>query len=305
VNITRRACGADTVRFHWSADQKLIAYKVVGDDSVDFAYDANGRLVKRTVGGTVQSYFLWFGENLFAELDSSGNDKVQYSYYGMDRPHAVIVDDTVYFAHTDGLGNVIGLVNDAKVLKASYEYDFFGYDALGRLVADSAAWVDAANCTWDDNAGWVCTQQEIDVQSVTRYWHDAVGNVDSITHTTDPKVTGTYNGANRQTAFDGCTYQHDADGNVTLRDCASEDVRFHWASDNTLRALKVVGGDSVHFYYDANGRLVKRAVNGTTDAYFLWSGNSLFAELQAPHGVFVLPDTRRSGLTLPPEPRDR
>jgi len=104
----------------------LIAYKVVGDDSVDVAYDANGRLVKRTVGGTVQSYFLWFGENLFAELTSSGDDKVQYSYYGMDQLHAVIVDDTVYFAHTDGLGNVIGLVNDAKVLKASYEYNLWG-----------------------------------------------------------------------------------------------------------------------------------------------------------------------------------
>ena len=53
-SITRRACGADTVRFHWSADQKLIAYKVVGDDSVDFAYDAKGRLVKRDrAGGAV------------------------------------------------------------------------------------------------------------------------------------------------------------------------------------------------------------------------------------------------------------
>jgi RHS repeat-associated protein len=68
-------------------------------------------------------------EELFAELAATGVDRVEYSYYpGLDRLHAVsAASDTVYFAHQDGLGSVIGLVNHQNnQLRASYWYDRWG-----------------------------------------------------------------------------------------------------------------------------------------------------------------------------------
>ena len=63
---------------------------------------------------------------MFAELDPNGVDRVEYSYYpGMDRLHAVsAASDTVYFAHQDGLGNTIGLMNHQNnQLRGTYGYD--------------------------------------------------------------------------------------------------------------------------------------------------------------------------------------
>jgi hypothetical protein len=90
------------VRFHWTAENWLKAFKVVGGDSLDFRYDATGRLVRRDTNGVMESYFLWSGDQVFAEPGANGVDRVEHSYYpGLDRPRAIgLAGDTVYFAHT-------------------------------------------------------------------------------------------------------------------------------------------------------------------------------------------------------------
>jgi len=116
-NVLQRTCGGETVRFHWTAESRLKAVKIVGGDSLDFRYDAGGRLVRRDLNGAAQAYFLWQGDNLLAELNgtATATAKVaEYSYYpGLDHPHAVIVGTTAYFAHVDGRGNVIALTDEA------------------------------------------------------------------------------------------------------------------------------------------------------------------------------------------------
>jgi YD repeat-containing protein len=79
--------------------------------------------------------------------------------------------------------------------------------------------------------------------------YDAVGN------RTDQ--SGAYGSANRIRQFAGCSYVTDSlgDGNVLSRTCGSEVVRFWWTAESRLAALKVVGGDSLDFRYDAYGRL--------------------------------------------------
>jgi len=130
-SVTSRTCGSQTVRFHWTAENWLKALKVVGGDSLDFRYDATGRLVRRDLNGSVQRYFLWPGDALFAELNASGVDQVEYYYPGLDRPHALgLAGDTVYFAHFDGLGNVIGHVKQNNWLAAGYDYDLWGQAEL-------------------------------------------------------------------------------------------------------------------------------------------------------------------------------
>lgn len=127
-NVLSRTCGSEVVRFWWTAESRLAALKVVGGDSLDFRYDASGRLVRKDVDTIPQAYFLWQGDNLLAELTGAATGKVaEYSYYpGLDNPHAVITGTTPHFAHVDGIGNVIALTDSAKNVKRDYDFDTWG-----------------------------------------------------------------------------------------------------------------------------------------------------------------------------------
>ncbi len=131
-NVTARMClNGDTVRFGWSGDDRLGYARVVGGDSVSFAYDPGGRLVRRTIGSHVATNLLWDRDDLYAELDSAGTGRVgEYSYYpGEDRLHAFIpwsVSSTMQYAHQDVLGNNRGLTDGGGSYSRTYTYDEFG-----------------------------------------------------------------------------------------------------------------------------------------------------------------------------------
>ncbi len=127
-NVLSRTCGTETVRFYWTAESRLKAVKIVGGDSIDFRYEAAGRLVRKDVNGSASAYFLWQGENVLAELNATATGKVtEYSYYlGFDNPHAVITGTTASFAHLDAIGNVIALTDSAQTVQRSYEYGEWG-----------------------------------------------------------------------------------------------------------------------------------------------------------------------------------
>jgi RHS repeat-associated protein len=127
-NVLSRTCGSQTIRFYWTAESRLIAAKVVGSDSLDFHYDAIGRLIRSDLNGAAQSYFLWQGSNLLAELNATATAKVaEYSYYqGLDNPHSIILGTTPFFSHQDVGGNVVALTNDSAALQRSYAYDAWG-----------------------------------------------------------------------------------------------------------------------------------------------------------------------------------
>jgi RHS repeat-associated protein len=128
-NVTSRTCGGEAVTLWWSSENRLDSLAVNGVKT-RFFYDGFGRLVKRDANGTIH-YFWWDGNNVFAELDASGAKLVEYSYYGMDAPHALATaDSTVYFMHRDGLGNVIGLVDDTGAVIQRYG-GFSGYGLWG------------------------------------------------------------------------------------------------------------------------------------------------------------------------------
>jgi RHS repeat-associated protein len=102
--------------------------------------------------------------------------------------------------------------------------------------------------------------------------YDAVGN------RTDKG--GAYTTGNRMTAFNSCTYTTDADGNMTGRSgggCASP-ATFYWNKEGQLDSM-IAGANRVHLLYDADGRLVQKKLNGTSQAWFLWDGANLLAEL--------------------------
>ncbi len=144
-NVTSRTCGAQTVTFFWSAESRLDSM-TVGTTRVAFKYDAGGRLTRKDVNGAAQSYFLWDGSNLLAELGGTGTTEVaEYSYWGVDDLHAILVGGQEFNAHEDAIGNVTALTDGAGTLKRSYGYDAFGNltggsDLLPFSNADRARW---------------------------------------------------------------------------------------------------------------------------------------------------------------------
>jgi len=165
-NVTSRTCGGQTVTFTWTAENRLASLMVNGQTTT-FDYNAAGRLVKKTTGG-VARHFLWERDNLLAELDGAGTGKIaEYSYYpGLDNPHALIVGTTKYFAHRDGLGNVIALTDEAKVVQRSYDYDAWG-NAIGGSDGAGFNGVDRARFK---GALWL--GPEIDVYYMRARWYE-------------------------------------------------------------------------------------------------------------------------------------
>jgi RHS repeat-associated protein len=168
-NVLSRTCGSEVVRFWWTAESRLAAVKA-GPDSLDFHYDASGRLVRKDLNGAAQAYFLWQGDNLLAELNSTATGKVaEYSYYpGLDNLHAVITGTTPYYAHTDGMGNVIALTDSAtQSVQRSYSYD-----AWGQLVGGT----DTLPFTNTDRArfkGALWLGPEVDIAYMRARWYES------------------------------------------------------------------------------------------------------------------------------------
>jgi RHS repeat-associated protein len=169
-NDTLRACTLNavttTVRFRWSAENRLDSILVNGQ-LTRLEYDAFNRLVKRTVAG-VASYFVWDGASLVAEVDGAGAKIAEYSYYGIDQLHAIIIGAARYYAHTDALGNVTALTDEAKFSKRTYVFD-----PWGRLVGGS----DGLPFSGKDRVrfkGALWMGSQVDLYYMRNRWYDPV-----------------------------------------------------------------------------------------------------------------------------------
>jgi len=145
-NANTETCGTQVTTASLTAESRL-ASVASGATTVAFQYDPLGRLVRKDLNGSPESYFLWDGFNLLAELTSTGTGLVaEYSYYpGLDHLHAIVVGGHQYNAHTDALGNVIALTDSAQAVKRTYQYDAWGNltggsDNLPFNNADRARW---------------------------------------------------------------------------------------------------------------------------------------------------------------------
>src|SRR6266567_996939 len=166
-NVVRRVCGSTTDTLTWTAEARLASAKE-GTTTVAFQYDALGRLVRKDLNGSPQSYFLWDGFNLLAELTSSGTAEVaEYSYYpGLDHLHALIVGGQQYNAHTDALGNVIALTDGAQIVQRTYQYDASGKLTRG---TDTKPFNNADRARWK---GGLWLGPEIELYYMRNRWYE-------------------------------------------------------------------------------------------------------------------------------------
>jgi RHS repeat-associated protein len=170
-NVTSRTysaapCPNQNIAFTWAADSRLDSINIGGGAAVRFHYDAFGRLVRREINGSARSYFLWDGDYLLAELDGTGAGKVaEYSWYGLDNPHAMVREAFAHHAHTDALGNVIALTNqDRQVTRTNT------YDEWGRLIAATDTELgDSARTRWK-GALWM--GPEVELYYMRNRWYE-------------------------------------------------------------------------------------------------------------------------------------
>ena len=153
----------------------------------------------------------------------------------------------------------------------------FTYDSLGQLkTAADQRWTGpypGACISLDWGYECAATQTGWTTDSSRSYTYDLAGNRTS--------QGGTYGSANRITAIDGCTYATDFDGNVTSRSgcsSSSDNATFTWSAEGQLKTI-VAQGKTWTIAYDAAGRMVRWLDGAVVNAYFLWDGANLLAEL--------------------------
>jgi RHS repeat-associated protein len=144
-----------------------------------------------------------------------------------------------------------------------------------------AGWLDsirfevrpAPNCNPSVDFGyWTCGTPAWD--STQAFASDAVGN------RTDHG--GSYTTGNRVASFDGWSFQHDLDGNLTQKAKGADTVRYVWSANGMLRSVEI-NGQWHDLYYDAFGRLVAwNEEDGLGDMVpkrrFVWDRASLMVE---------------------------
>lgn len=169
-NVISRAGSSCTspATFFWNAEGQLDSM-LAGSNRVHVLYDADGRVVQKKLNGTSQSYFLYDGSNLLAELNGTATVKLaEYSYYpGLDNLHALVVGDAAYYAHEDFMGNVGALTDSTQAIKRTY-----GYDEWGNLVSGS----DNLPFNGVDRARWkgaLWMGPEVDAYYMRNRWYES------------------------------------------------------------------------------------------------------------------------------------
>lgn len=134
-NLTRKEKpGVADQRLTWNSLGQLVRVAdALRGTAVEFAYDAFGRRVRRTEQpGARETYFLYDGEHLAAEVDAGGGLVRGYTMFpGVDRPHSMVTPGpggglVQHLYAADPLGNVTALLSRAGALVNEYRYEPFG-----------------------------------------------------------------------------------------------------------------------------------------------------------------------------------
>ncbi len=122
----------ETTAYFWSDENELLrierrsSLSAPANHVVEYKYDLLGRRIEKNINGTIERY-IYDNEDIIAIYDGNGDLKTQFIHGpGIDEPLAMIQDGQTYFYHTDGLGSVIALSNEAGVIQQHYVYDSFG-----------------------------------------------------------------------------------------------------------------------------------------------------------------------------------
>jgi len=136
--------------YYWSAESELDSVIDSQNSGVKYEYNALGKPViksRKSLGGSwsVDSYYIWDGDQLLMELDASGNRRADYAYYPgtIDQPAAEELGATSVTGYRDhqmdGEGNVIGTVAGTSVSQ-QVSYDPWGTPTISGNADNRLFW---------------------------------------------------------------------------------------------------------------------------------------------------------------------
>ncbi len=122
-NLTSQADANGTTTYSWDARNRLVS--VSGPEvSASFVYDALGRRISKTISG-VRTDYQYDGNDIIAESNGGILSATYLRSLNIDEPFIRQSGTNEYF-HTDALGSVLALTDQAGFIHTSYSYEPFG-----------------------------------------------------------------------------------------------------------------------------------------------------------------------------------
>jgi RHS repeat-associated protein len=123
-NLTSQTDASGTTTYTWDSRNRLVAMSGSGV-SANFVYDALGRRVSKTINGTTTEY-QFDGNDIVVEIGSGAVAATYLRSLAIDEPFIRQSSSTAEFYHTDALGSVLALTDQAGAIQSTYRYDPFG-----------------------------------------------------------------------------------------------------------------------------------------------------------------------------------
>jgi RHS repeat-associated protein len=122
-NLTSQTDTSGTTTYIWDARNRLVGISGPGI-SASFVYDALGRRIIKTING-VTTDFQYDGSDIVAEVEENSIDVTYLRSLNIDEAF-VRKSGIDEFYHTDALGSILSLTDQAGAIQTTYRYDPFG-----------------------------------------------------------------------------------------------------------------------------------------------------------------------------------
>ncbi len=123
-NLTSKTEPNGATSYTWDFENRLTSITFPNGTSFHFRYDPFGRRIQ---SDAVARSFVYDGDNLVEELDSSGKAVARYAEgLGIDEPLEIFQSGAASYYEADGLGSITSLTDPSGSPVASYTYDSFG-----------------------------------------------------------------------------------------------------------------------------------------------------------------------------------
>jgi len=112
--------------YTWDFENRLVSAVVPGTGTVAFKYDPFGRRIQKSSPLGTTNY-LYDGDNLIGEVDSSGNVLARYTQtQNLDELLSELRSGTTSYYQRDALSSITSLSSGTGALANTYSYDSFG-----------------------------------------------------------------------------------------------------------------------------------------------------------------------------------
>jgi RHS repeat-associated protein len=127
-NLLTKVVGTDTTQYTWDFENRLTQVTLPDGTCVSYAYDALGRRIQRTTSAGADERYVYDGQNVIQDLDSSSSVVTSYlNGPGVDN-HLRQTNSTtgVSYFLTDHLGSTSALTDGSGNVVEQISYDSFG-----------------------------------------------------------------------------------------------------------------------------------------------------------------------------------